>query len=46
MGKSDVEKAAAIAVEQAYWNPREVEKEKIAEMTRRCWVGEEARSDL
>jgi alcohol dehydrogenase class IV len=46
MKESDVDKAAAIAVEQAYWKPREVEKEKIAEVIRRCWAGEEGRSDL
>ncbi|KAM0706145.1 hypothetical protein Q7P35_006694 [Cladosporium inversicolor] len=46
MEESDVEKAAAIAVDQAYWNPRAVEKEKLVEVIRRCWAGEEARSDL
>lgn len=46
MQESDVEKAAAIAVDQAYWNPRAVEREKLVELIRRCWAGEEARSDL
>ena len=36
MKESDVEKASAIAVEQAYWNPRDVEKVKIEEVIRRC----------
>lgn len=46
MEECDVEKAAAIAVERAYWNPRVIEKEKLVEVVRRCWAGEEARSDL
>lgn len=46
MEECDVEKAAAIVVERAYWNPRVIEKEKPVEVLRRCWAGEEARSDV
>jgi alcohol dehydrogenase class IV len=41
-----LDKAAEIAVEKPYWNPRPVEKEKIRELFRRAWAGEEARADL
>jgi len=46
MKEEDVEKAAEIAVSNPYWNPREVESEKIKEVIRRAWAGEEARADL
>jgi alcohol dehydrogenase class IV len=46
MKEEDVEKAAEIAVSNPYWNPREVESEKIREVIRRAWAGEEARADL
>ncbi|KZT50615.1 putative maleylacetate reductase [Calocera cornea HHB12733] len=46
MKESDVDKAAEIATRNPYWNPREIEKEKIREVIRRCWEGEEARADL
>ncbi len=44
--EEDLDKAVAIAVEKPYWNPRPVEKEKIRELFRRAWAGEEARVDL
>ena len=44
--EEDLDKAAEIAVEKPYWNPRPVEKEKIRELFRRAWAGEEARADL
>lgn len=46
MKEEDVEKAAEIAVSNPYWNPRELESEKIREVIRRAWAGEEARADL
>jgi alcohol dehydrogenase class IV len=46
MKEEDVEKAAEIAVSNPCWNPREVESEKIREVIRRAWAGEEARADL
>jgi alcohol dehydrogenase class IV len=44
--EEDVDKAADVAVSNPYWNPRAVEREKIRELIRRAWAGEEARADL
>ena len=44
--EEDLDRAAEIAVEKPYWNPRPVEKEKVRELFRRAWDGEEARADL
>ena len=44
--EEDIDRAAAIAVANPYWNPREVEKAPIRELIRRAWAGEEARADL
>lgn len=46
MEEADIDKAVEIAVTNAYWNPREIEKEKIRELIRRAWAGEDARADL
>ncbi|KAH8664485.1 putative maleylacetate reductase [Xylariales sp. PMI_506] len=46
MEEADVDKAADLAVMNAYWNPREVEREPIRELIRRAWAGEDANSDL
>ncbi len=46
MREEDVDKAAAIAMENRYYNPREVEEGKVRELLRRAWAGEEARTDL
>ncbi|EJU05100.1 maleylacetate reductase [Dacryopinax primogenitus] len=46
MKEEDVDKAAEIATRNPYWNPRDIEKDKIREVIRRCWAGEEARADL
>lgn len=46
MKEEDVEKAAGLAMEREYPNPRKLEKEKIKEVIRRAWAGEEARVDL
>lgn len=44
--EEDVDKAADIAVQNAYWNPRPIEKEPIRELLRRAWAGEDAKADL
>lgn len=46
MKESDIDKAADIAVSNAYWNPREIERDLIRELIRRAWAGEDARPDL
>ncbi|SPN96501.1 probable maleylacetate reductase [Cephalotrichum gorgonifer] len=44
--EEDIDKAAAIAVNNQYANPREVKQDKIRELIRRAWAGEPARADL
>jgi alcohol dehydrogenase class IV len=44
--EEDLDRAAEIAVEKPYWNPRPVEQVTIRELFRRAWAGEEARADL
>ncbi|KAI1123862.1 putative maleylacetate reductase [Nemania abortiva] len=46
MKESDVDVAADLAVRNAYWNPRKIERDPIRELIRRAWAGEDARSDL
>lgn len=46
MKEEDVDKAADIACQAQYPNPRDLEREKIREVIRRCWAGEEAKTDL
>ena len=46
MKEEDVQRAAEIAVENPYANPRQVELEPVKELIRRCWAGEEARADF
>ncbi|CAI6299778.1 unnamed protein product [Periconia digitata] len=46
MKESDIDKAADIAVGNAYWNPRAIERDLIREVIRRAWAGEDARIDL
>ena len=46
MKAADVDRAAEIAVQNAYWNPRPVEELPIRELIRRAWAGEKARADL
>ncbi|USP82879.1 maleylacetate reductase [Curvularia clavata] len=46
MKESDIDRAADIAVSNAYWNPRTVERDLIREVIRRAWAGEDARTDL
>lgn len=46
MKEEDVDRATDIAMSNPYWNPRELEREKIRELIRRAWAGEDARPDL
>lgn len=46
MTEEDVDKATDIAMGAQYPNPRSLERDKIRELIRRCWAGEEARADL
>lgn len=46
MNEEDVDKAADIALSNAYWNPRAIERTPIRELIRRVWAGEPARADL
>lgn len=44
--ESDIDKATDIAVSKPYPNPREFDRDKIRELVRRAWAGEEPRADL
>lgn len=44
--EEDIGRAAEIAVGNANWNPRAVEKKAVEELIRRAWAGEKARADL
>lgn len=44
--EEDIDRAAEIALETPYWNPRPLEQGKIREILRRAWAGEPARMDL
>lgn len=46
MKEEDIDKAADIALSNAYWNPRPIERAPIRELLRRVWAGEPARADL
>ena len=46
MPEDGIAKAADLAMQNKYWNPRVLEKDKIQEVIRRAWAGEPARSDL
>lgn len=46
MKEEDIDRAADIAVKNAYWNPRPLERDLIREVIRRAWAGEKARADL
>lgn len=46
MKEEDVAKATDIAMSAQYPNPRPLEEAGIKEVIRRCWAGEDARSDL
>lgn len=40
MAESDLERAADIAVQNPYWNPRPVTREGVAALLRAAWAGE------
>jgi alcohol dehydrogenase class IV len=46
MPEEGIDKAAELAVKNAYWNPRPLEKEALRELIRRAWAGEDARADV
>lgn len=46
MREEDIDKAAELAVQAQYPNPRPLEQDKIREVIRRCWAGEPAKQDL
>ena len=46
MEEGDVGRAAELACQSQYPNPRELDEGKLREVIRRCWAGEEARVDL
>jgi alcohol dehydrogenase class IV len=46
MKEEDIDRAASIAVQSPYSNPRRVEEGLIRELVRRAWAGEQARADL
>ncbi|KAJ5748675.1 uncharacterized protein N7511_010371 [Penicillium nucicola] len=46
MKEEDIDKAADIALSNAYWNPRPIEHDPIRELLRRVWAGEPARANL
>ena len=46
MKEEDIDKATDIALSNPYWNPREIEKQKLREVIRRAWAGEPAKADL
>ena len=40
MPEAGIEKAALLAIQNPYWNPRKLEYEPILELARRAWMGE------
>ncbi|KAF4811217.1 Maleylacetate reductase [Colletotrichum tropicale] len=46
MQEKDIGRVTDVASETPYWNPRPLEKEKIREIIRRAWAGEQAKTDL
>lgn len=46
MRESDILRSRDMAMENQYWNPRPLEKEKIGVLIQRAWAGEWARADL
>ncbi len=46
MEPEQIERATDITLEEPYWNPHILEREKIQELLRRAWAGELARVEL
>jgi maleylacetate reductase len=40
MPEAGIEKAALLAIQNPYWNPRKLDYEPILELIRRAWAGE------
>ena len=40
MSESGIDRAASLATQDAYWNPRKLELEPIRDLIRRAWAGE------
>jgi alcohol dehydrogenase class IV len=40
LAESDLDRAADLAVEKPYWNPRPIERDAIRELLERAWTGE------
>jgi maleylacetate reductase len=40
MPEAGIEKAALLAIQNPYWNPRKLDSEPILELIRRAWAGE------
>jgi alcohol dehydrogenase class IV len=45
MPQDGIERAADIAVQNPYWNPRPIERDAIRDLIARAWAGEPPRSD-
>lgn len=46
MPEEAIDRAADLAMKNAYWNPRTLEREGLREVIRRAWSGEDARADI
>lgn len=44
LGESDLDRAADLAVQNPYWNPRPIERDAIRDLLGRAWAGEPPRS--
>ncbi|WP_265519338.1 maleylacetate reductase [Nitratireductor luteus] len=42
--EADIERAADVAVQNPYWNPREIDRNSIAGLLRRAWAGQAPQS--
>jgi alcohol dehydrogenase class IV len=40
LAASDLDRAADLAVEKPYWNPRPLDRDAIRELLERAWTGE------
>jgi len=44
MAQADIDRAADLAVENPYWNPRPIERGAIRELIARAWAGADPRA--
>ena len=40
LAESDLDRAADLAVQNPYWNPRQIERETIRDLLQRAWAGD------